>query len=220
MKRVFVISLAAAVVAASLIAPAQAKKKKPRKPPAPVPVQADATYFLRRDGDCAEESGRFLSLVDAEDVDTLSCGNNYYGVIDQVEEQPAIRYATRAADGVPVTLDATKDITGLVGVKSQSAQGQAIRIGAGEANLHVELEGVTAAGETVMIATGDTEYQVTPGDLSQIYEVEFTLKPDVAFDKVSFTALTLSLKNTGNSVNHGYYTTDNPASYFKMGTWQ
>ena len=220
MRRAFVVSLAAAVAAVSLIAPAEAKKKKPRKPSAPAPVQVDATYFLRRDGDCAEEAGRFLSLVDAPDVDTSSCGNNFFGVVDQAEEQAPIRYATRAADGVPVTLDATKDITGLIGVKSQSAQGQAVRIGAGQANLHIELLGVTAAGETVTISTGDVEYQVTPGDLSQIYEVEFTIKPDAAFDKTSFTSLTLSLKNTGNSVNHGYYTTDNPASYFKMGTWQ
>lgn len=224
MKRAFAVSMMVAVVATSLLGPAEAaKKKKPKKPPAPAaPVQADATYFLRRDNaDCADPAGRYLSLVDAEDVDPGSCGNNFYGVIDgNVEEQDPTAYGTREADGVPVTLDATKDITGLIGVKSQSAQGQAVRIGAGQANLHVELTGVTTDGSTVTIGTADAAYQVTPGDLTQLYEVEFTMKPDAALDKTTFTSLTLSLKNTGNSVNHGYYTTDNPASYFKMGTWQ
>lgn len=221
MKRAFAVSLMVAVVATSLLGPAEAAKKKKPKPPAPAPVQADVSYFLRRDNaDCADPAGRYLSVTDAEDIDAGSCGNNFYGVIDgHVEEQPATEYATREPDGVPVTLDATKDITGLIGVKSQSVQG-AVRIGAGSANLHIELLGLKADGSSVTIGTADAAYQVVPGGGAQIYEVEFTMKPDAALDKVTFTSLTLSLKNTGDSVNHGYYTTDNPASYFKMGVWQ
>ncbi len=220
MKRALVVSMAVAVVATALLGPAEAaKKKKPKKPPVPAPVQAEATYFLRRDAACTEESGRYLSLTDAEDVDTGSCGNLFYGVVNNADPQDPTRYSTREADGVPVTLDATKDVTGLISVKSYSIQG-AVRIGAGNANLHVELLGVTAAGEAVTIGTGDASYQVTPGAGTQVFEVEFTIKPDPKFDKTSFTSLTLSLQNTGNSVNHGYYTTDNPASYFKIGTWQ
>ena len=221
MKRAFVVSLAVAVVATSLLGPAQAaKKKKPKPPPpAPAPVQVDASYFLRRDGDdCANASHVFLSPTDAEDIDSGSCGNNFYGVLGDAAATTPMIYATREADGVPVTLDATKDITGLIGVKSKSEQATA-RLGVGITTLHIELIGVSDGAEKT-IGTADVEYEVQPGDMAQIYEVEFVMKPDAALDKAVFTSLSLSLQNTGTSYNHGYYTTDNPASYFKMGTWQ
>lgn len=218
MKRILVASLAAAAVVTSLLGPAQAAKKKPKKPPAPAPVQVDATYYLRRDGaDCADPAAVFLSLVDAEDVDPGSCGNANYGLRSALGANP-MAYPTREGDGVPVTLDATKEITGLVGVKSQSQQGAA-RWGIGQTTLNVQLVGMTADAEKT-IGTTTVNYNVTPGDMTQVYEVEFTMKPDAALDKMVFTALTLRLYNSGNSLNHGFYTTDNPASYFKMGTWR
>jgi hypothetical protein len=217
MKRALVFSLIAALIAVALVAPAEAKKKKKKKPPAPVAV--DATYFLRRDGEgCTDAAVRFLSLTDAEDIDTGSCGNQTYGIPAQVLGADPITFATREGDGIPMTLDATKEIKGLIGVKSSSAQGT-VRVGAGNTTLHVELLG-TVGDETKTIATGDFDYQVTPGDINQVYEVEITLTPDVALDKAVFTSLTLALQNTGDSVAHGFYTTDNPASNFTLGIWQ
>ena len=221
MKRAFVVSMAAAVVATSLLGPAEAAKKKKPKKPVPAPVQADATYFLRRDGECGTEGVTFLSLEDAPDLDASSCGNSNYGIPANATGADPILYGTRDADGVPVTLDATKDITGLIGVKSrsQSANGQGVRFGLGQTTLNVELTGLVG-GESKTIGTAAVDYDVQPGTLDQIYEVEFTIKPDAALDKMVFTALTLSVSNTGNSFSHGYYTTDNPSSYFKMGTWK
>jgi hypothetical protein len=225
MKRAFAVSLMVAVVATSLLGPAEAAKKKKPKPPAPpAPVQVDATYFLRRDGDTCEDASLFLSLVDAEDVDPGSCGNWTFGVLAPHLETLPMNYATRGVDGVPVTLDATKEITGLIGVKSTTSvpvanQSLPIRWGVGKTTLNVELIGVTADGEKT-IGTAAVDYDVTPGDANQKFEVEFTMKPDAALDKMVFTALTLRLHNSGNSVGHGFYTTDNPASFFKMGTWK
>ncbi|MDQ3956964.1 MAG: hypothetical protein M3273_01445 [Actinomycetota bacterium] len=217
MKRALVVGLLTALVAGSLLGPAQAKKKKPPKPV--VPVQVDLSYFLRRDGaDCADPTHVFLSLTDAEDIDPGSCGNNFYGVLGDAAGTTPMVYATRDADGVPVTLDATKEITGLIGVKSKSEQATA-RLGVGITTLHIELIGVSNGAEKT-IGTADVEYQVQPGDMTQVYEVEFVMKPDTALDKAVFTSLSLSLQNTGTSHNHGYYTTDNPASYFKIGAWQ
>ena len=220
MKRAFAVSMMAAVVATSLLGPAEAAKKK-KKPKAPAPVQADATYFLRRDGECGTDGVTFLSLVDAPDVDPGSCGNSNYGIPANATGADPVVYGTREADGVPVTLDATKDITGLVGVKSRSAaaQGQGVRFGVGKTTLNVEMIGVTADGPKT-IGTAAVAYDVTPGTLDQIYEVEFTIKPDAALDKVVFTSLSLALSNSGNSFSHGFYTTDNPSSYFKIGTWK
>ncbi len=223
MKRALVVSMATAVVVTSLLGPAEAKKRKPKKPPAPVPVQVDVSYFLRRDVDDCEDTSLFLSLVDAEDVTPGSCGNSGFGVLANVSEPDPLSYATREADGVPVTLDATKDISGLIGVKSTSntpaGVGLPVRWGAGQTTLNIELVGTSADGEKTIAGT-TVDYDVLPGDPSQVYEIEFTMKPDAALDKVVFTKLTLRLHNSGNSVNHGFYTTDNPASYFKMGTWQ
>lgn len=129
-------------------------------------------------------------------------------------------YGTRSGDGAPVVLDATKDITGKIGVKSQSLEGQPVRTGIGQTTLNVEIVGVTG-GEIKTIGTAAVEYQVLPSnDFAQIYEVEFTIKPDAALDKVSFESVSISLWNSGNSLRHGYYTTDNPSSFFKMGTWK
>lgn len=231
MKRAFAVSLMVAVVATSLLGPAEAaKKKKPKKPPAPAPVQVDATYFLRRDGETCEDASLFLSLVDAEDVDPGSCGNWTMGILapalTAAEQQATpLHYATREADGVPVTLDATKDITGLIGVKSTTSIPFAnvatpVRWGLGQTTLNVELLGTLADGTEKTIGSTTVDYDVTPGDAAQLYEVEFSMKPDAALDKTAFTKLTLRLLNSGNSIGHGYYTTDNPASHFKMGTWK
>lgn len=224
MKRAFAVSMMVAVVATSLLGPAEAaKKKKPRKPPAPAPVQVDATFFLRRDGECGTEGVTFLSVVDAPDVDASSCGSSNYGIPAEAgQEALPISYSTREADGIPVTLDATKDITGMIGVKSRSAsavEGVGARFGVGETTLNVELTGTTG-GEVKTIGTAAVDYQVQPGGLDQIYEVEFTIKPEAALDKAVFTGLTLTLHNSGSSFSHGFYTTDNPASYFKMGAWK
>ncbi len=226
MKRAFAVSLMVAVVATSLLGPAEAaKKKKPKKPAPPAPVQVDATYFLRRDGECGTEGATYLSLVDAPDVDDLSCGNLFYGVPAGTGNAqfaaPAISYVSRAGDGIPMTLDATKDVTGMIGVKSRSVaqNGQGVRVGVGKATLNVELTGITGDGEKLIGATA-VNYDVTPGPLDQIYKVEFTIKPDAALDKSEFTSLKLTIWNSGNSLVHGFYTTDNPASFFKIGTWQ
>lgn len=230
MKRAFAVSLMVAVVATSLLGPAEAaKKKKKPKPPAPAPVQVDATYFLRRDVDTCEDTSLYLSLTDGEDVSPGSCGNWTMGAPAPLlelagAEAAALNYATREGDGTALTLDASKEISGLIGVKSSSSipvanQSTPVRWGVGKATLNVELLGTTAEGEKT-IGSAKVEYDVTPGDTAQLYEVEFTMKPDAALDKMVFTSLTLRLHNSGNSVGHGYYTTDNPASNFKIGTWQ
>lgn len=229
MKRAFAVSMMVAVVATSLLGPAEAaKKKKPKpKPPVPAPVQADAQYFLRRDGECGTEGATFLSLVDAPDVDALSCGSLFYGVPENTPEteqtaRDPISYVSREADGVPLTLDATKDVTGKIGIKSRSVaptEGQGVRVGVGNATLNVELTGVTGDEEKT-IGTAKVDYQVQPGALDQIYEVEFTIKPDAALDKAVFTSVELTIWNSGNSIAHGFYTTDDPSSFFKMGVWQ
>lgn len=226
MKRAFAVSLMVAVVATSLLGPAEAAKKKKKPKPPPAPVQVDAQYFLRRDGECGVEGATYLSLVDAPDLDATSCGNLFYGAPQRLPENgettaPKISYTSRDGDGIPLTLDATKDVTGMIGVKSRSvAQGdQGIRIGAGDATLNVELTGTTG-GEEKVIGTAAVDYTVEPGTLDQIYEVEFTLKPDAALDKLAFTSVKLTIWNSGDSVAHGFYTTDNPASYFKMGIWK
>lgn len=226
MKRAIAVSMLAAVVVTSLLGPAEAKKKKPKKPPTPAPVQADATYFLRRDGECGVEGATFLSLVDAPDVDATSCGNLFYGAPQRLPENdqttaPKISYTSRDGDGLPLTLDATKEVTGMIGVKSRSVSqdGQGVRVGVGDATLNVELTGVTA-GEEKVIGTAAVDYAVEPGTLDQIYEVEFTIKPDAALDKMLFTSMKLTIWNSGDSVAHGFYTTDDPASYFKMGIWK
>lgn len=222
MKRFLVVLLTIALAAGLFAGSADAKKKKKKKPKVAQPVAEELTWYLRRDGEgCTDASFRYLSLEDGPDFDTGSCGNANYGIPAMALGADPIGFSTRAGQGVPIVLNATKEISGLIGVKSRSASasGNGVRYGIGDTTLHVELSGETG-GETKTIGTADVDYRVTPGTLDQVYKVEFKLTPDAALDKVEFTSLTIKVSNQGESTQHGFYTTDDPASYFILGTWK
>ncbi len=222
MKKTLITALVLGLVVGSLALPAEAKKKKKK----PVPVQTPATFYLRQvEGTaCGDEGAYFLSRTDAPDTGS-ACGSAYYGIPNDAADlaEPTVYPAT---DGIPFTLDATKEITGLIGVKSRTGlvgnpvDGSTVRspvaYGAGNTTLNVTISGTTG-GEVKQIGTAAVDYAVVPG--TDLYEGEFTIQPLADLDKAVFTTLDISLYNSGDSVFHGFYTTDDPASNFTVGTW-
>ena len=213
-RQLVALALVAGLATSSLTV-ADAATRKKRKVVKFVP--GESTFYLSHtpDSTCGDEGSIFLSTTATEG--TSSCGHLFYGVIREVLIQTGQEGALDAAelsphavtypasDGVPFLIDASKEISGEVVVKSRSAsvQGQSLSAGAGESELVAVLTG-TAKGEPVTIAETSVEYTVEPNSTPT---VEFTLEPDAALSKTKFTSLELTLSNRGASVAHGFYST-------------
>lgn len=240
MKKTLVAGIVVALVAGCLLAPATAaKKKKPKKPKPPVvvePVQTDVTYFLRRSdctGDAAETT---LSIVDGPDEEGDECGALESGIATEAmltagQDPPAVgtpagdvdagpdRVVWTAEDGVPFVLDATKEIAGTIHTTSFCCDAEQAQAGvsAGSAKLNVLLTG-TVDGAAKPIGETTVEFTLTPATYT--YAIDFKIKADAALDKASFTSLELTLTNRGVSYLNGFYSVDDPASSFTIGTWK
>lgn len=219
MKRVFAVSLMAAVVATSLLAPAEAAKKK-KKPKPPALVQVDQKMFLR--GDACAADARALSVADAEDDDT--CAYLKGGVLNDVvpDGTGAGPLATPAwqtwpaTDGVPMTLDATKHATGEIYTAGLfPLVGDYPGLAAGNVTLSVKLVGETG-GEEKVIGEFSEEWLATPGDSIHTTVVDIT--PDAALNGLQFTSLTLHTKLGGNSVGQVFYKLSQPSSFVSIPT--
>ncbi|HEX2293691.1 MAG TPA: hypothetical protein VHN37_00085 [Actinomycetota bacterium] len=220
MKRAFAVSLMVAVVATSLLGPAEAakKKKKPKTPKPPALVQVDQAMYLRGDG--CDAAARALSVTDAADVDNCAhleggAVNEYVpdgtmGPLDQPaqEEWPAI-------DGVPLTLDATKHVTGEIYTQGvfPLVDSSYPGLAAGNVKLTLRLVGETG-GEEKTIGEFTEEWLAKPGDTYHTTVVD--LVPDAAFNGQQFTSLKLITKIGGNSVGQTFYKLSTPSSFIKV----
>ena len=183
MKKIAIFVLAS-VLAFGLLGPAAAKKKK--KPPAPAPVEVQ--FFLRADADCPEP---YLSTTAGSDD-----GGCYYGVNDAFNEtgpalvsgDPVDHYV--AVDGVPLTLDPTRKVTGSITVSGWAGTGL------GNAELDVTLIG-TIAGEEVTLGTFAESYTGEP-NTNHTSEFEIALDPALAGAVVE--GLTLDVYSHGVTV--------------------
>lgn len=189
-------AIAAAVVLVLVVAvgPVQAKKK-------PKLVPTNVTYYSVGSGDACGS----LTLTQGEGDG--GCGNPFYGLLEPASPTGADPMQHLAVDGLPLTLDASKPITGSITVSSYTLNdiGPDV-VGIGNAVLQISLTG-TSGGEEVTIGEFESApYMVTPAQQDYVVEVEIT--PDEALNGKVFDSLTMSLKNTGNSLFHGAYPAD------------
>ena len=204
MKR-YVILLLVVALGVGLLAPAQAARKKKKKKK-PVPV--DLTYkVVGGDGAC------ILSLDEGLATDG-SCGDPFGGSITGPAAGAGPTLIS-VADGLPLTLDAAKPVTGTFEMGSYTLaaladNGLGQPLGVGEAQWHIILTG-DAGGEDVAIGEVTTEtYVVTPG--TGDYEVIFEITPAAEVDGKVFDGLTLSLEQIGPTLIHGAIGTDATSS--------
>lgn len=221
MRKPLIALVALGLVAGAVAAPAQAKKKKPKpKPPASAPVQMDQKYYLvnMNEGDCAPEG--MLLMLDQIDVGG-GCGSLFAGPVntglstgtggictpDTPVQSPVCGSITHAAgEGLPVTLDATKKITGTIFVSSYTGtSANPAGAGAGAATFHMRLTG-TVNGEEKELGHFTSDYTVTPD--KQLYEVPFEIALDASLNKAELTAFAADLWNTGPAAVHGFYETN------------
>lgn len=214
-KKAITLFLVLGLIAGAMAAPAVAGKKKKKKPAL---VQVDQQMFLR--GDACDAEARALSLEDAADAECIyTRAGIVYDAIPETAPAPvgADPWQTwPAIDGVPLTLDATKPITGEIYVQGLfPLVGDYPGISAGQVRVTVKLIG-EKDGEEVEIGEFVDEFTATPGAEAHASMVEIT--PDAALDKAQFTSLTLRTRIGGASVGHGVYKLDNPSSFVTVPT--
>lgn len=222
-RKLLATALALGVVVGSFgVAEAAKKKKKPK--PVPAPVQLDQKFFMRRDacegaGADSTDNAR-LSLADGPDEGGNLCGWLESGVFNEIlvaaGEAPTAD-VWPVADGLPLTLDATKAITGsitLVSSRLNAAPDQGVA--AGQSTLVVDLVG-TSGGEDVSIGTASVDYAVTPA--TSTYTVDFEIKVEGALDKKVLDSITMTTTIRGPMAGHGLYELDNPPSTVTIPAW-
>lgn len=198
MKRYLALILSVAMVFAVFAGPAAAKKKKKKKKPTPVAVEVP--FYIVWDGTtCA------LSVDPALGNPEEACADPFAGAASSMFGTGP--WAMPALDGLPLTLDASKPIKGVINVESYYALGLGPDVmGVGEAELAVSLTGTSGGEEIVIGELTSDPYMVTPA--SADYVVEFEIQPDAALDKKVFEGLTLGLELTGNQMFHGVIPAD------------
>ena len=229
MRKLLVLGLVAGL-AVSLIGPADAaKRKKKKKPPVVVaPAPVDVNYYLHRDK--CEDSSDATTLSTGDDADGGDgCGAVESGVLTELYIASGVTPPStpagstgpdtvvwEATDGIPLVLDATKDVRGEITMLSFKGLSQnPAAISAGQTKLHILVSGTTD-GAVKTIGEATAEYLVTPDKSS--YTVEFSIKPDAALDKATFTTLELTTTVRGTSVLNGFYSLEDPASFVTVPT--
>ena len=212
-RKLLAVMMIGGLAVGSVAGVAEAAKKKKKKPKKKVVlVQKDTTYFINRarNGEtavgCSEAGATFLS-VKQQSYETGSCGNLFYGAIGDAliaagQESQVEPRVLAATDGIPFTLDATKDIVGKILVNNYCCAGDGAFVGAGSTTLNAIVTGTTG-GAVKELGKASVTYTQVPGTTPA--EVEFKFKPDGALNKLSFTALDLSLRNTGPAVGGFFY---------------
>ncbi|HEX2240275.1 MAG TPA: hypothetical protein VHJ82_03935 [Actinomycetota bacterium] len=194
MRKVLIGLVALSLVVAT--APANAKKKTKLVP-------ADVTYYNVGSGDACGS----LTLTQSEGDG--GCGNPFYGILEPADPGGGVPMQHLAVDGLPLTLDTSKPITGSVTVQSYLLAGAPMDVdvvGVGQAVLTVVLTGTTGGEEVTIGEFESAPYLVTPAEIEYVVEVE--IAPDEALNGKVFDSLTMSLKNIGNSLFHGVYPAD------------
>ena len=225
-KKLLALAMIAGLVVGSVnMADAKKKKKKKKKP---VPVQADATYYMRADACDGEETDNLrLSLEDGPDAGNV-CGWLNNGLLNTAAaaagepETPVINVTVAkdvwpVADGLPLTLDASKPLTGTLNLRSafhDAAPDNGLSVG--EAKLEISFTGVSG-GEELPIGNATVTYTVTPQASNYAAEFEIDLVDEL--DKKVLESLSMTTAVHGNTLLHGSFEMDDPASTVIVPTW-
>ncbi|HEX2296791.1 MAG TPA: hypothetical protein VHN37_15970 [Actinomycetota bacterium] len=196
MRKAIVSSLVAGLVGgALLVAPAQAKK-------GPIAVN-----FFLRGPDCTAE---VLGLSVKDEPGDGTCGGLENGAVNGVSQaagQPVVSQVWAAYDGLPLTLDAAKPVTGNLYAVSW------VGPSAGPATVDVLIE-ATLGGKTVEVGAATVDYMVTPGLGAS--EIAFEIDVPDSLNKKKITGLRMTTTSRGYAPLQGYYEMEDPASFITI----
>jgi hypothetical protein len=172
------------------------------------PAPIEQKFYLRH-GPCSNASTDERSLKTSwSNSDVESCGYNgtvtpLNEVIYQVDGPGAALSEAYPVDPsqLPVTLDATKPITGVLDVGTDGLNN--LRVGVGLTTIDFTLQG-TVNGTLQTIGTASANYQELPGPGPLHKQVTWSITPPASLDKKDLTTLDLIYSIHGVNVQHGW----------------
>ena len=200
-------ALTAAALAGALLVASQA---------AAAPVDGETQFFLRQSACGAGNQ----SLSTTAGVGETQCGPQGGIPLNEVLHETGVvdktvyTYSTSNGDGVPLVLDADRDIAGVV------AAGEFIGGigGVGESVVEITVSGtrlVNGRPRAETLGAVTSTQQVAPTSRRTLHE--FALDVDQKFDEVTFTSFTISVAWRGKAYNRGQQG-HNGSSWFTVPT--
>ena len=172
------------------------------------PMPIEQQFFLRH-GPCTNATTDERSLRTSwSNSDVQSCG--YTGTVTPINElvyqvdgpEYALSEAYPVEDArLPITLDATKPISGVLDVASDGFNN--VRIGLGLSTIDFTLRG-TVDGTLQTIGTATATYQELPGPGPLHKQVAWSITPPASLDKKDLTTLEFVYSIHGVNIQHGW----------------
>lgn len=162
------------------------------------PAATSTRFYPRRDGCGTTSDNPHLSVtngVDAGDGCGLAVG--IVGAGSAADQGAFVDFPS--TDGMPLTLDASRAITGVVDLQNFSIQ--ATGLSAGEVTVAVTLEGLDH-GNGVSLGSDAETVLVTPGQTE--YPVAFTVAPTGGEDKADLSGIDMRVRIFGPYAFSGF----------------
>ncbi len=210
MKRVIGLALVAGLIAAHMGSSSAATRV----------VAKSSKFYLRDDNGC--ENPNYLSKKNGRDTGCWQLDSFLNEpVIDQAGllDRDQIADHFEARDGVPLILNAKKDITGNIATYSGSCVDPTVPcapvgVGAGQAEVDIIVRAWVGGGE-VVVGEQNASFVVVPGGP---HETEVELDVPDALHKKKVSALRVSVYFHGAAAFHSGVEMDNPASFITVPT--
>ena len=149
---------------------------------------------------CADQ---VLTLSTRRGGDENVCGYRNGAAFGEVYQQTGIDDGTKfftGSDGMPATLDATRDVPGTIAVGAYLSG-----VGGGVGELVLDLE-VTAISDNRTVTLGSTTVKQMIDPAKDVHELPFTIDIDDALDGQELTNITLGVDVRGLHMGHGFLT--------------
>ena len=154
------------------------------------------SLFLRRNG-CGQGQDNTTFMSTTAGSDTSGCGN----LVNDLNEPmilagqgPLLVTTYPSADGLPMTLDADRDLTGKIAISSNGA-------GVGQATVDITVNGTTLAGDAVEVAKISKTY--TPAATGASV-TSYTADLPPALDNVVLSDISTDVIVRGVAPTHSY----------------
>jgi hypothetical protein len=164
------------------------------------PAAQTTRFYLRRDGCGTSSDNPHLSVVDGTDGGD-GCGlvlSSFVGPGGTVDQGAFVDYPS--ADGMPLSLDASRAVTGTIDLQSFGITDPAAA-GAGVLTLRVDLESLDQ-GNGIAVGSDSETVLVTPAQTD--YPVSFTIQPNGALDRADLSGLDLRVHVEGPYAFSGF----------------
>jgi hypothetical protein len=178
------------------------------------PTAGSTRFYLRRDGCGTANDNPHLSVTNGTDAGN-GCGlvlSSFVGAGGTVDQGASVDYPS--TDGMPLTLDAGRAVTGTVDLSSFGIV-DPVAAGAGMVTVTVDLEALYQ-GNGVPIGSDSETVLVTPTQTD--YPVPFTVQANGALDRADLSGIDMRVRVDGPYAFSGFIG-NSGASWVDVPSW-